>query len=115
MVTVYVVEIVNAAVGVNVIWFDDALTVAATRLLPASLNWKVEPVTVEAFTASLKLATADVLVPKDVAPFCGDTDVTVGGVLSMAAQVVKLQVKLFTNAFPAKSLTPEAPPIIVTV
>ena len=44
----------------------------------------------------------------------GDTDVTVGGVLS-TLMVVKLEVKLVASAFPAKSSTPELPPTIVTV
>ena len=53
-----------------------------------------------------------VLIP--VAPLAGTTDETVGGVLSTAA-VVKLQLKLLANAFPARSFTPDAPPVMVAV
>ena len=90
------------------------LTGAGIKLLPASLSWNVVVVTVDAFTASLKLAIifAPVLTP--VAPFAGETDVTIGGVLSTTA-VVKLQLKLLANAFPARSFIPDAPPIIVAV
>ena len=91
------------------IWLPDVLTDAAIKLLPASLNWNVVPVTVEALIDSLKFATTLVVTLTPVAPFTGNTDVTVGGVLSTMA-VVKLQLKLLANAFPAKSFTPEAPP-----
>ena len=89
IVTVYVVDGVNAALGVNVTWFDDVLTLALTRLPPV-LNWNVVPVTVDPFIASLKFAVTFVPILIPVDPFVGDTDVTVGGVLSTDA-VVKLQ------------------------
>src|SRR5687768_6253590 len=81
MVTVYVVELANAADGVNVIWFDAVLTVAGTTLAPF-FNWKVVPVAVEPLTASLKVAVTFVLTLTPVVPFAGDTDNTVGGVTS---------------------------------
>jgi hypothetical protein len=45
IVTAYVVELANAADGVNVIWFDEVLTAAGTTLAPF-FNWNVVPVTV---------------------------------------------------------------------
>ena len=96
------------------IWLPDALTVAVTRVLAAFLNWNVVPVTVETFTASLKFAVIFPVIPTPVAPLRGDTEVTVGGVLSTVA-VVKLHIKLFARAFPARSFTPELPPTIVAV
>jgi hypothetical protein len=65
------------------------LTDAATRLLPASLNWNVLPVTVDGLIASLKLAIASAVTGTPVAPLNGDTDVTVGGVISDPELVLK--------------------------
>jgi len=114
MVAVYVADATNDEDGVSVIWLPEVLTVAVTRVPAAFLSWNVVPVTVDALTDSLKFATTVVLVLIPVAPLAGATDETVGGVLSTAA-VVKLQLKLFANAFPARSLTPELPPTIVAV
>ena len=72
------------------IWLPDVLTDAAIKLLPASLNWQVLPVTVEALIDSLKFAMTVVFTLMPIAPFNGNTDVTVGGVLS-TIDVVKLQ------------------------
>ena len=72
------------------------------------------PVTVDALIDSLKFAMTVVPVLIPVAPLAGNTEVTVGGVLSTDA-VVKLQLKLPASAFPARSLTPDAPPNIVAV
>jgi hypothetical protein len=108
------VDVVSEEDGVNVIWLPEVLTVAATRVLAAFLSWNVLPVTVDALTDSLKFARTVVPVLIPVAPLVGNTEVTVGGVLSTVA-VVKLQLKLLVNAFPARSFTPDAPPVIVTV
>ena len=50
-------------------------------------------------------------VPVLVSKLCIATD-DEGGVVEV---VVKDQLKLFASAFPAKSFTPEAPPVIVAV
>ena len=50
-----------------------------------------------------------------VAPFAGVKPVTVGGVVSTAATVVKVEVALAASALPARSFTPLVPPVTVTV
>ncbi len=65
--------------------------------------------------ASLKVAVTVVPVLTPVAPLAGDVEVTVGGVVSAAAVVVKDQVTLLASALPATSLTPLAPPLTVAV
>ena len=72
------------------------------------------PLIVEAFMASLKVAETTVLILMLVELLEGETDKIVGRVTS-AVPVVNDQVKLFTSAFPARSFTPEAPPVIVAV
>jgi hypothetical protein len=67
---------------------------------------------VEGSIASLKVAVGFVLRATRVAEFAGTVELTVGGVVSGAAPVVKLQTKLLTIALPARSL---APVVIVAV
>ena len=79
------------------------------------LRVKVELVTVAGLIASEKVAVA--LVPADTstALSTGLTLVTVGGVLSGAAAVVKLQLSSAASGLPAVSLTPAVPPLTVAV
>ena len=92
IVAVYTAEFDNADDGVRVIVPVEVLTVAGTTMLEAFFNWNVVVVTVDAFTASLKVADTVVFTATPVDPFKGDTDDTVGGVLSAIAAVVKDQV-----------------------
>jgi hypothetical protein len=72
-------------------------------------------VIVLAVIASLKVAVTAVVVAIPVAPLAGLTLLTVGGVVSAAAAVVKDHVKVAARALPAKSFTPFAPPTTVAV
>ena len=82
-------------------------------MLAALRSWNVDPLIVDAVSASLKMAETGVLRLTQVAPLSGETDDTVGGVTSTA--VVNFQLKFLSKAFPATSFTPEAPPVIVAV
>ena len=111
-------EPASALFGVNVAVVVPALyvTAAGTRVLPASRNSKVDPVTVVAFIASLKVAVTGVVGATPLAPLAGDRPVTVGGVTSAAA-VVKVQPASTARALPARSLTRglTVPPLTVAV
>jgi hypothetical protein len=71
---------------------------------------------VDGSIASLKVALADWLIPTPVAAFAGTVKLTVGGVTSAAAPVVKVQgfgaKPPPASAFPARSV---APAVIVAV
>ena len=72
----------------------------------------IEPLTrkLTEATTTLSLAVADkAMVPLTLAPLAGAESVTVGGVVSKML-VVKFQ-DLLVSAFPARSLTPVAPPL----
>jgi hypothetical protein len=108
MVAVYCVLPASAAKGVNVAVLPLTLTVPVTGapLLVASMTLAV--VSVELVIASEKVAETEALVATAFAPLAGDVADTVGGVVSGAAAVVKVQVKLAPSALPAASVTPAA-------
>ena len=76
-----------------------------TNVVPCS-TLIVVVVMVEASMATLKVAAIFWLKGTPVAALAGSVELTVGGVMTAAAPVVKLQTKLFARAFPARSLTP---------
>ena len=61
---------------------------------------------VDEFIASLNVTETVEVVPTFVAPFAGLTVLTTGGVVSGAAAVVNVDVKLAARALPATSFTP---------
>ena len=63
-----------------------------------------------ALIASENVAVGAVAVDWSVAPLAGVKPVTVGGVVSGAAAVVKVQVTSAARRLPATSATPVAPP-----
>ena len=75
-----------------------------------SVRLNVVVVSVAALTGSENVAVGAVPVDWPVAPFAGVKPVTVGGVPSTGAAVVKVQVTLATRRTPARSATPVAPP-----
>jgi len=66
----------------------------------------VEPVTVDLLTSSLNVAVIVESMPIQVEPLDGDVEMTLGGVVSGATAVVKVQVRGAAIAFPARSFTP---------
>src|SRR2546425_1363754 len=64
------------------------------------------PYTTLCRSASVKVASILSLIGTAVAPLAGSVEVTMGGVVSGAAPVVKLQKKLLANGIPARSFTP---------
>jgi len=79
------VEFARADVGVSVAVLVAELyaTETATAAPPELSNWKFVVVTVVALSDSLKVTDTTVCGLTLVAPFAGDTDVTVGGVVSL--------------------------------
>ena len=75
-----------------------------------SVRLKVVVVRVVGLIASENVAVGAVPVGWPVAPLAGVNAVTVGGVVSGAVAVVKVQVTLATRRMPARSATPVAPP-----
>ncbi len=67
-------------------------------------------VRVDGLIASENVAVGAVLVAWFVAPLAGVKPVTVGGVVSCAAAVVKVHETSAARRFPATSATPVAPP-----
>jgi hypothetical protein len=65
-------------------------------------------VNVESVIASENVADTEALGATPLAPLAGEVEVTVGGVVSGAAAVVKRQVKLAPSALPAESVTLDA-------
>ncbi len=86
------VAVVSVYVTVPLILFSPVVTV------------KVAVVIVDTFIFSLNVAVIAVFTAISEALFAGFVDDTVGGVVSNACSVVKLQVKVFVIAFPALSL-----------
>jgi hypothetical protein len=66
----------------------------------------VVELTVSGFKDLLKVALNALEIPTLVAPFAGTVEVTVGGVVSGAAPVVKLQTYGNAREFPARSMIP---------
>src|SRR5438046_2842694 len=79
---------------------------------PGPVTLKLAVVTVKGSIASLNVALMVWLIATSVAPLAGTVKLTVGGVVSGVAPVVKLQLKFAASALPAKSL---APVVIVAV
>ena len=87
----------NVAVGPLSVTFPDTGAPSPVRRKVASLRF---------VTGSVKLAVTDVPTGTPVAPSTGVVEETVGGVVSDAWFVVKVQVQSVARGFPAKSLTP---------
>ena len=77
-----------------------------TGLVALSLSVKVVAVTVAGLTGSLNVTVRAEDVDTFVAPLVGLVALTVGGVRSGAALVVKDQAKVLVSALPAKSVMP---------
>jgi len=75
-----------------------------TLVAPGPVNFTLAVVMVSGSIASLKVALTLWLMPTAVAALTGTVELTVGGVTSAVAPVVKLQTKLVTSALPARSL-----------
>src|SRR5213082_2189473 len=73
---------------------------------PGPVNLKLAVLIVKGSIASLKVALMVWLIGTAVAALAGRVALTVGGVVSGVAPVVKLQLKSVASALPAKSLTP---------
>src|SRR5688572_5455020 len=84
-------------------------------VVPCLTNVKLVVFNVDAFIASEKVAVGATLVGTPVAPEAGVVLVTLGGVVSAAATVVKLQTLSAASALPATSFTPLAPLLMVAV
>ena len=82
--------------------------VPVTAMLPAAvgLNEKVAVVTVAGSIGSLKVAVTAEESATPAAPLVGFVAVTMGGVVSGTAPVVKVHTRLLASGFPAKSLMP---------
>ncbi len=103
-VAVYCVLPARAAEGVNVAVLPLMLTVPESAAPPAvGLRVKLEVFSVESVIASEKVADTDEVSATPVAALAGDTEDTVGGVVSGAAAVVNCQVTLAASALPAAS------------
>jgi hypothetical protein len=72
----------------------------------ASTKVIVDDVIVLASIDSLNVTEIELFVGTPAEPFAGETETTVGGVVSGAPLVVKLEVNAFASAFPAASFTP---------
>src|SRR5438445_83319 len=79
------------------------VTVAATGVVP-SIRAKLVVMVVNGSIASLKTAAIFLLTATAAAAFAGSVKLTVGAVMSGAAPVVKLHVKVLANGLPARSL-----------
>ena len=90
------------------------VTVPDTGVVPR-FKVKVVVVIIDGSITSLKVAVMILFRATSVAAFAGSVEITVGGVTSAEAPVVKLQKKSLANALPDWSLTPSAPPLIVYV
>jgi len=110
--TVYTVDAVSAALGVKaIVWLVPlvGLFVPGTAVPPGPLT----PMTaVEASSGSLNVALTGLLVATPVAPEAGTLLDTVGGVVSAADAVVKLQVRA-SMTLPAASFAPVTVPVYV--
>ena len=77
-----------------------------TGLFALSLSVTVSAVTVAGSTGSLKVAVRAEDIDTFAAPLVGLVALTVGGIRSGAALVVKVQIRGLAMALPAKSLMP---------
>jgi hypothetical protein len=84
MITEYVVELSRAELGLSVavLVAEPYVTVAATRADEESSNCMLDPLTVVGSRASLKVAVIDDCGSTPDEPAVGETDCTVGGVVS---------------------------------
>ena len=105
IVAVYCVLATREADGVNVAVLPLTFTVPVTCVPPEVVaSLKLAVVSVELVIASEKVADTEEFSATFAAAFAGLVEDTVGGVVSGAAAVVKLQVKFPASAFPAASL-----------
>src|SRR2546425_3622757 len=84
-----------------------------SAVVPLTTRVTLVVLIVEAVIASLNVAVTFVPTATPVAPLAGAVPVTVGGVVSAAAAVVKVQVLSRTSALPARSFTPGPSPLTV--
>ena len=82
----------RGAVGVNVAVLPLTFTVPVTAAPPVVANVKLVLVSVALVIGSENVADTEEFSARPVAPFAGDVEDTVGGVVSGAAAVVKFQV-----------------------
>ncbi|GAB4241594.1 MAG: hypothetical protein OHK0028_20140 [Deltaproteobacteria bacterium] len=102
---VYVVPPRSAAEGRNVAVDPLTETVPGTEA-PPFFNVKVAVVTEAERTGSLKVAVTGTFTVTFEEPSAGEVESTVGGVVSAAAAVVKVQLVPEASALPARSLMP---------
>ena len=90
-VRLYIVELSRPDVGVRVAVSDpaDQVTLEGTRLFVGLRSSMVEVLIVDASIDSLNTMDTGVLIDAPDAPFAGDTELTVGGVVSGATLVAK--------------------------
>ena len=104
IVAVYCVLPARGAKGVNVAVLPLTFTVPVTGAPPVVVtSVKVAVVSVELVIVLEKVADTGEFCATPVAAAAGDVEVTVGGVVSAAAEVVKFQVKSAAIALPAPS------------
>src|SRR2546425_4099759 len=84
-----------------------------SAVVPLTTRVTLVVLIVEAVIASLNVAVTFVPTATPVAPLAGAVPVTVGGVVSAAAAVVKVQVLSRTSALPARAFTPGPSPLTV--
>ena len=95
---------VRAADGVNVAVLPLTFTMPATAAPPVVFaSVKLVVVSVEFVIASENVADIEEFVAMPLAAFAGDMADTIGDVVSGAAAVVKLQLKLAARGLPAAS------------
>ena len=112
-VAVYCVEGASAALGVNVAVLPETLIEPlTTALFEVTATEKFPVVSVPLSIASEKVAVTVVPTATPVAPARGVTELTVGGVVSGGAVVVKVHVAADASPLPARSC---APVVIVAV
>ena len=105
IVAVYCVLATRELDGVNVAVLPLTFTVPVTCVPPEVVaSLKLVVVSVELVIASEKVADTGEFSAMPAAALAGFVAETVGGVVSGAAAVVKLQVKFANSAFPAASL-----------
>src|SRR6266699_822760 len=73
---------------------------------PGPITLKLAVLMVKGSIAALKVALMGWVIATAVAPLAGTVELTIGGVVSGVAPVVKLQLKSVASALPAKSLAP---------
>ena len=111
MVAVYSVLDASVFVGLKIAVMPATVTVPGSAVVPC-IKVNVVVVTVNGFIGSLKVAEILPSIATPVAAVVGNVEMTVGGVLSAAAPVVKVHLKLLARFTPAKF---SAPVVIVAV